>query len=241
MKKTAAYILISVLLIFLLAGCGKAGESGEVTTEPQTQGQTAAGDGFEIVITEGHRYFMGEDTNVKETSATYFLHKGDKVDLGGVSELVIKVEDITDDTVTFTTNVEMSDGSAAGVGEEFSVTKGAPALKLNDMCLDDVASWYIFDIPGGKSETENPGEESAEGVYSITVTKGKEMIASCPEEAAAGDTVRIETMSVTDAVLKILVNGEELGEFIEECVYEFTMPGENVEITVRIDTSGFDV
>ena len=239
MKKRAARIFACILCVCLLADCGNAAETVKETSDAQAQ--AAQQDGFEVVITVGRQYFMSDDTDAKETSETYFLHEGDTVDLGGISELVIEVTDISEDTITFTTNVEMSDGSAAGTGSEFSATKGAPALKLNDMCLDDAASWYIFEIPGGKTAPEAVSDGSAEGVYSITVTKGQDLIATCPEEAAAGDTVRIETLSVTDAVLKILVNGEEAGEFIAECVYEFTMPAAEVEITVRIDTSGFDV
>ena len=44
----------------------------------------------------------------------------------------------------------------------------------------------------------------------ITVVSGKEHVVSCPKKAAPGAVVNIETVSVTDADLYVIVDGEEI-------------------------------
>lgn len=229
MRKTAVVVLsvgICICMgIALLSGCVVT--AGTVSKE------------LELKVTEGHMFFQGEDNSEKLSTSSYLVKKGDKLDLGGLSDLEIKITDVTENTVTFKPNMTMStSGSTKDCADEFTVSAGTE-LKLNDLGICDAASWYIFEIADGTAETVGSADDK--DVYSISVVKGKNMLVSCPESAAAGETVHIETFDVTDAILRISVNGEETGGFIRDCEYEFVMPAENVEISVEVDTSGFDV
>ena len=76
------------------------------------------------------------------------------------------------------------------------------------------------------------------GYHRITVRSDhKENVTSCPKFAKAGDTVTIETVSVTDADIYVRANGSEC-TCIQDGVYEFVMPDSNVEITVVIKSNG---
>ena len=76
------------------------------------------------------------------------------------------------------------------------------------------------------------------GYHAVKVRSGHEdKVTSCPKYARTGETVRIETVSVTDADIYVSANGTEC-KYVSEGVYEFVMPDENVEISVVIVSNG---
>ena len=76
------------------------------------------------------------------------------------------------------------------------------------------------------------------GRYRIKCVSGEQFVVSCPRTARPGDTVRIETVSVTDADLYVnAVDGTEI-RFIKEGVYEFEMPDHDFEFKVTVISNG---
>ena len=75
------------------------------------------------------------------------------------------------------------------------------------------------------------------GGHKIIVEYGDEDLVSCPKRAKAGETVTVETVSVSDADLFFYLDGVELKP-IKEGYYEFTMPDHDVDIKVVIVSNG---
>ena len=75
--------------------------------------------------------------------------------------------------------------------------------------------------------------------HKITVAEGEDLLGDCPKSAKAGEIVTIETCAVCDADLYLSVNGDvDFGKFVEDCVYEFEMPDEDVVIKVWVISNG---
>ena len=75
------------------------------------------------------------------------------------------------------------------------------------------------------------------GYHRITIRKDhKENVISYPKFARAGQTVKIETVSVDDADMYVRANGVECRYTGDG--YEFVMPDNDVEITVVIVSNG---
>ena len=64
-----------------------------------------------------------------------------------------------------------------------------------------------------------------------------ENVVDCPSRAKAGETVRFETVFVCDADLYVYVNGTEIKP-VQEGIYEFVMPAEDVQISTKIVANG---
>ena len=69
--------------------------------------------------------------------------------------------------------------------------------------------------------------------HKITVATHQDLVVSCPKSAKAGDTVKIETMTVTDGEINVTSHQVEIKR-INDGLYEFTMPDENVEIRIGL-------
>ncbi len=65
----------------------------------------------------------------------------------------------------------------------------------------------------------------------------KDNVFNCPSRAKAGETVRFETVFVTDADLYVYINGVEIKP-LKEGIYEFVMPSEDVLIETKIIGNG---
>ena len=75
------------------------------------------------------------------------------------------------------------------------------------------------------------------GTHKIIIEAGDEDLVSCPKRAKAGETVTVETVSVTDADLFLIVDGVSLDP-IREGYYQFEMPDHDVSIKVVIKSNG---
>ena len=72
---------------------------------------------------------------------------------------------------------------------------------------------------------------ACEKTYSIKVVGGEDLVISCPKAARAGETVTVEAKSVTDGWLEMKASGADV-ETVQESVFRFTMPAQNVEIRI---------
>ena len=75
------------------------------------------------------------------------------------------------------------------------------------------------------------------GGHKIIVEYGDEDLVSCPKRAKAGETVTVETVSVSDADLFFYLDGVELKP-IKEGFYQFEMPDHDVTIKIVIKSNG---
>lgn len=81
-------------------------------------------------------------------------------------------------------------------------------------------------------------KQSNSKMHSIEVTDIKKIISECPKSAKAGDTVTIKTNSFMDAIPKIDVNGNDIGEWDDNITeYTFIMPDEDVKIRATLNSS----
>ena len=67
--------------------------------------------------------------------------------------------------------------------------------------------------------------------YRIKVVGGADLVTECPKSAKVGETVTVKTKDVADGWLEVYANGKET-KAIQESVFEFTMPEQDVEIKV---------
>ena len=75
--------------------------------------------------------------------------------------------------------------------------------------------------------------------YKISVVSGGDLLDECPKRAEAGETVSVFTVMITDGDMYVSVNGDtDYGRFVQEGVYEFIMPAEDVEITISFISNG---
>lgn len=85
---------------------------------------------------------------------------------------------------------------------------------------------------------EKYGTEMME--HQITVVSDQDsIVVEIPETAYAGDVIRIQTCYVADGEVKIEIDGGDAGEFVEEAVYEFSMPDNDITIKAWISTEGY--
>ena len=92
-----------------------------------------------------------------------------------------------------------------------------------------------------KNSPENISSEkqSSKKKHSIELTDYKEIIKKCPKSAKAGDKVTIKTNIFMDAIPKININGNDIGEWDKNRTeYTFIMPDEDVEITTILKSAG---
>ena len=75
------------------------------------------------------------------------------------------------------------------------------------------------------------------GTHKIEIEPGKDEIVSCPKRAKAGETVTVETVSVSDADLFFYLDGVELKP-VKEGFYQFEMPDHDVSIKVVVVSNG---
>ena len=76
------------------------------------------------------------------------------------------------------------------------------------------------------------------GRYSVKCVSGDQYVVSCPKRAKPGDTVRIETVCVTDADLYVnSTDGTEI-RYVKDGVYEFEMPDHDFEFKVTVISNG---
>ena len=75
--------------------------------------------------------------------------------------------------------------------------------------------------------------------YKISVVSGADLLDECPKRAEAGETVTVFTLVVTDGDMHVSVNGDPaFGKFVQDGIYEFIMPAQDVEITISFTTNG---
>lgn len=107
-------------------------------------------------------------------------------------------------------------------------------------CLFGCRSEGTAEEPGdGKQvrieQTVKQQKNSSNKEYSIEITDIKGIISKCPKSAKAGDKVTIKTNFFMDAMPKINVNGNDIGEWDEnQTGYTFIMPDEDVIITTAL-------
>ena len=69
------------------------------------------------------------------------------------------------------------------------------------------------------------------GRYRIKIVGGEDLVISCPETAKAGETVTVETTTVTDGWLEMRVTGAEVTA-VQEDLFQFIMPNQDVEVRI---------
>lgn len=67
--------------------------------------------------------------------------------------------------------------------------------------------------------------------YKIKVVGGKDLLITCPKSAAVGETVSIETKSVTDGWLEVTASGTE-AKAVQGDLFQFVMPNQNVNVRI---------
>ena len=67
--------------------------------------------------------------------------------------------------------------------------------------------------------------------YRIRVTGGEDLVLSCPKRAQAGETVTVETKTVTDGWLEVTVNGVQ-AEAVQGDRFRFVMPEQDADVKV---------
>lgn len=87
--------------------------------------------------------------------------------------------------------------------------------------------------------TSQESSEKQNGkAHSIEVIDAKEVIKKCPKSAKAGNKVTIKTNCFMDAIPKINVNGNDIGEWDgNRTEYTFIMPDEDIEITTTLKSA----
>ncbi len=60
---------------------------------------------------------------------------------------------------------------------------------------------------------------------------------NCPDRGKPGETIRFETVFITDGDLYVYINGVEIKP-LKEGIYEFVMPDEDVRITTKFISNG---
>ena len=83
------------------------------------------------------------------------------------------------------------------------------------------------------------GSGTASDTHKITVVRGEDLFEDCPKTAKTGEKVTVKTCVVTDGELIVKVTGTDTGKFVEEGLYEFIMPDEDVEISASVSTAGY--
>ncbi len=93
-------------------------------------------------------------------------------------------------------------------------------------------------LSSGLSGVETPAGKSNPQEYSITLSSDTGDIVEYPKSAKAGETVSLHTLSYCDAELIITIDGVE-GHWVQEGLYQFTMPAHDVVIDTCVSTVGY--
>lgn len=94
-------------------------------------------------------------------------------------------------------------------------------------------------VEKNSAENKSSEKQSSKKKHSIELTDYKEIIKKCPKSAKAGDKVTIKTNIFMDAIPKININGNDIGEWDKNRTeYTFIMPDEDVEITTILKSAG---
>ena len=94
-------------------------------------------------------------------------------------------------------------------------------------------------VEKNSAENKSSEKQSSKKKHSIELTDYKEIIKKCPKSAKAGDKVTIKTNIFMDAIPKININGNDIGEWDKNRTeYTFIMPDEDVEITTTLKSAG---
>lgn len=67
--------------------------------------------------------------------------------------------------------------------------------------------------------------------YKINVVGGADLLISCPKSAAAGETVTVETKTVSDGWVEVTASGTEV-KAVQGDVFQFVMPKQNVDVRI---------
>ena len=67
--------------------------------------------------------------------------------------------------------------------------------------------------------------------YKINVVGGADLLISCPKSAAAGETVTVETKTVSDGWVEVTVSGTEV-HAVQGDLFQFVMPKTNVDVRI---------
>ena len=67
--------------------------------------------------------------------------------------------------------------------------------------------------------------------FKIKVVGGADLLISCPKSAAAGETVTVETKTVTDGRVEVTATGTEV-KAVQGDLFQFVMPKQNVDIRI---------
>lgn len=157
----------------------------------------------------------------------------DEEDIRKIYELVCNITVLQKSDYSITDNYHyvgftLQDGT--NVGFNFEGEGNLVGSKSNYAVRGDGPLWsYVRMLQGAKTE----------GWYAIGLDDEDDLVISCPDEAAEGETVRIETYAVEDAVILISVDGDQyFGSWVNGFEYEFTMPDHAVWVKVWASTEG---
>ena len=67
--------------------------------------------------------------------------------------------------------------------------------------------------------------------YKIKVVGGEDLLVSCPKSAKAGETVTVETKTVTDGWVEVTASGTEV-KAVQGDLFQFVMPKTNVDVRI---------
>ncbi|MCF0229196.1 MAG: hypothetical protein HUJ76_05820 [Parasporobacterium sp.] len=138
----------------------------------------------EYVLRVNHlyRFFQGSDDSQKSVRTECPIKDGDTVEIGGLSDLVITVESIKDDTLSFTTNYSYVIYGTEDYSTSYTV-KAGEELDLIDMGICDASSEYIislikidnYDIENFRDFTcDMDGDKEAEQIFFSFIDNGCE-------------------------------------------------------------------
>ena len=89
------------------------------------------------------------------------------------------------------------------------------------------------------AEKQSTEKRSSSKKHGIEVTDDRGIVKKWPKTAKAGDKVTIKTNSFMDAIPKISINGNDIGEWDKNRTeYTFIMPDEDVKIIATLKSAG---
>lgn len=255
MKKIAALFLLCCLCLIGMTGCGSKEDGGSGTTAPTA---ISVPDNEILLSEKWGNYFSecGNETvqwaksissqNLPVSMTTYWANVGgvDKKQYYSRNLIIsafnslaaLQLADKTDE-VSVDNAISIGFVMADGTERYFSFNDGNAEIRR-----DGETEYYrvqmnkglemIFDAAKTRSDTAE---------YSISIIKGADWVIDCPDHSAAGSVVRISTLDVTDGEIKVTINGTELGRdhFTSSANFEFTMPDEDVELSLSLSQDGY--
>lgn len=151
MKKITAIILI-LLMLLPLAACGKTNTDVQEQMNmdkyviPKVKDSLRSGDTLvDVLLFTEFSWVSDSDKAVAYDMKSFVFSEGDKAELGGPNNLVVKITEVTSHSVSFTTNIPLS------VDRETESTSFELRAK-EDLCLYDLNSgvkrcYYSLSIP----------------------------------------------------------------------------------------------